>query len=261
MTELEEMEGRSALSGSGAEDENASEVDRAVAMTLQVGTSIVLLSTLWFLTGLPVAPTLITDSSSDRPLGAVGSLTARSSQPTAQPPLGNSNGLDDVGANTTGRAAAPAVALVPTVHPVSGWSDRGRADSLALVSESQAAPITDPLSAVADAEVCSELVTHGADGTRLSEWQCDPVVDGASPERFFFYMRVRSRTDTTVEHRWYRAGVLDQVVHLDIAANNGPGYRTYSVRTVSPIDSGRWRVEAWANDGKLLLYAEDFVGG
>ena len=53
------------------------------------------------------------------------------------------------------------------------------------------------------------------------------------------------------------AGSIKQVA-LEIAANDGPGYRTYSVRTVSPQDGSSWRVEAWS-DGGELLHAEDFV--
>ena len=61
-------------------------------------------------------------------------------------------------------------------------------------------------SVVAAAEICSQLDTRAADGTPLAEWRCQPVGDGATPGRFFFYTRIRSRTSTTVEHQWLRDG-------------------------------------------------------
>ena len=113
-------------------------------------------------------------------------------------------------------------------------------------------------SVVAAAEVCSQLDTRAADGAPLAEWQCRPVVDRATPGRLFFYTRIRSRTSATVEHRWLWDGVLEQQVALDIAANDGPGYRTYSSHTVSPEKRGTWRVEVRLDDQKLL-HAQEFV--
>ena len=51
---------------------------------------------------------------------------------------------------------------------------------------------------------------------------------------------------------------LEQQIDLDIGANNGAGYRTYSSHTVSSQQTGTWRVELWSGD-QTLLYAEEFV--
>lgn len=112
-------------------------------------------------------------------------------------------------------------------------------------------------SVVAAAEICSQLDTQTAQGTPLAAWHCQPVGDSAAPGRFFFYTRIRSRTSTTVEHRWLRDGVLEQQVALDIGANDGPGYRTYSRQTVSPAGRGRWRVELRL--GEQELHVQEFV--
>jgi len=124
-------------------------------------------------------------------------------------------------------------------------------------------PDSSPLSAiatssvVADAEICSQLDTRAADGTPLIEWLCQPVGDDATPGRFFFYTRVRARTSTTVEHRWLRDGVLERKFALEIGANSGPGYRTYSEIIVAPTGRGTWRVELRL--GERELHAQEFV--
>jgi len=110
---------------------------------------------------------------------------------------------------------------------------------------------------VAEARLCSQLETRGADGASLAEWRCSSVVERAAPGELFFYTRIRSRTSAVVVHRWLRNGSLAQQVELEIDANNGPGYRTYSLRTIGSQERGAWRVEAVSTDG-VLLYAEEF---
>ena len=73
----------------------------------------------------------------------------------------------------------------------------------------------------------------------------------------FFYTRIRSRTSTAVEYRWLRNGALEQTVRLEIEANDGPGYRTCSLRTVTAQQRGAWRVELRSTGGELL-HAEEF---
>jgi len=124
--------------------------------------------------------------------------------------------------------------------------------------ETRVAPVMTVSEVVADARVCRRLVTRGEDDRPLADWQCDPVVDGTGSGPLFFYTRVRSRTATTIVHRWFRNDRLDQEVSLAIQANDGPGYRTYSTRTVSSQETGSWRVELRSAD-EQLLHVEELV--
>jgi hypothetical protein len=76
----------------------------------------------------------------------------------------------------------------------------------------------------------------------------------------FFYTRLLSQTDTTVQHRWYFGSRLHQSVTLRVHANARAGYRTYSQMTVSPARAGDWRVELRAADG-AVLHEERFTVG
>ena len=60
---------------------------------------------------------------------------------------------------------------------------------------------------------------------------------------------MKSQTDTTVQHRWYQGERLRKSVSLEIAANPGDGYRTFSRNTVA---AGEWRVELRTRDGAVL---------
>jgi hypothetical protein len=110
---------------------------------------------------------------------------------------------------------------------------------------------------VADAQLCRDLSTSGS-RDRPGDWQCDrpslPVDSGA----LFFYTRIRSARDTTVQHRWYRGDSLRKVVDLPIRASPTDGYRTYSRNTVDQQSGGDWRVELRTTDG-ILLHEERFV--
>jgi Protein of unknown function (DUF2914)/Tetratricopeptide repeat len=103
---------------------------------------------------------------------------------------------------------------------------------------------------VVDALLCRNLSTN--------EWRCDPVSGPVDPGVLFFYTRVKSAGDTTVQHRWYRGGRVRQVVELPIRANPGSGYRTYSRQTVNAEGTGEWRVELRTNNG-TLLHEERFI--
>lgn len=115
------------------------------------------------------------------------------------------------------------------------------------VQNSRAAPAQPT---VVDARLCRN--------PPASEWRCDPVSDPVNPGALFFYTRVTSADDTTVQHRWYRGDRVRQVVELPIRANPGSGYRTYSRNTVNAEGSGEWRVELRTKDG-TLLHEERFV--
>ena len=96
---------------------------------------------------------------------------------------------------------------------------------------------------VAGAQLCRNLVTTG-------NWRCDAANSPVPRGRLFFYTRVVSQTNTTVQHRWYQGDRLRKAANLEIGANPGSGYRTYSRYTVE--GSGEWRVELRTRDGALL---------
>jgi hypothetical protein len=78
------------------------------------------------------------------------------------------------------------------------------------------------------------------------------------PGSLFFYTRVKSARDMTVEHRWYRGDTLRKAVKLQIRANPTDGYRTYSRNTVDHQSGGDWRVELRTESG-ILLHEERFA--
>jgi len=110
---------------------------------------------------------------------------------------------------------------------------------------------------VAAAHLCRDLSTGGPRGSS-SDWQCVPPSLPVGPGSLFFYTRLQSPTDTTVQHRWYRGDRLRQVVELPIRANTTGGYRTYSRNTVNNRGAAEWRVELRTLDG-VLLHEERFV--
>lgn len=105
---------------------------------------------------------------------------------------------------------------------------------------------------VSDARLCRELSTSG------SEWRCVPPPDPLGPGPLSFYTRLRSPAPAVVQHRWYRGGRLHRTVSLEVGANMGEGYRTYSRSTVDARRSSDWRVELRASDG-TVLHEERFV--
>jgi hypothetical protein len=94
------------------------------------------------------------------------------------------------------------------------------------------------------AEVCRSL-------TRTGAWTCAPATGAQDPGVMYFYTRVASPRDTTIEHRWYRDERLVQRVPLRIRANPS-GFRTYSQTRISADRAGKWKVELRSQDGELL---------
>jgi hypothetical protein len=107
------------------------------------------------------------------------------------------------------------------------------------------APVT-----VVEAQLCSGLST--------ADWRCSPASLPTAPGSLYFYTRLQSPSPATVNHRWYYEERLVQTVSLNISANQGPGYRTYSRQTISAERAGNWRVELRSQDGKVL-HEERFV--
>ncbi len=102
---------------------------------------------------------------------------------------------------------------------------------------------------VAAARVCQSLAMRESPESP-GDWQCEPAGTPARQGPLFFYTRIASSRDTTVQHRWYREDSLRQVVELRVRANANRGFRTYSRNTA--WNSGDWRVELRSADGTLL---------
>ncbi len=136
----------------------------------------------------------------------------------------------------------PAAPQKPTLpeRPVAVSGNRRAAPPVA------ASPVSAPLTLV-EANLC--------DGLSSRDWQCDQVSDSVEPGQLFFYTRLKSSANTTVEHRWYHSNRLHRRVVLRVQANPIGGYRTYS-RTA--VTAGEWRVEARTRDG-AVLNEETFV--
>jgi hypothetical protein len=100
---------------------------------------------------------------------------------------------------------------------------------------------------VEDAGLCTELSTR--------EWRCAPASRELDPGQLFFYTRVKSPANLTVEHRWYWGDRLHRTVSLYIQSNERGGFRTYSRTAVKP---GNWRVELRAKGGPVL-HQETFI--
>jgi len=97
---------------------------------------------------------------------------------------------------------------------------------------------------VAEAKLCRTLTT--------SNFACTPATNPSAPGVFFFYTRVQSPRDATVQHRWLMGGRLVRSVNLRIGANPGAGYRTYSRNTVTAERRGDWTIELRDAEGALL---------
>ena len=102
---------------------------------------------------------------------------------------------------------------------------------------------------VAEAKLCRSLT--------MSNWTCTPATSPSAPGVFFFYSRVKSARDTTVQHRWLMDGRLVRSIDLRIKANPGAGYRTYSRNTVSGERRSDWTIEL-RDAGGALLHEERF---
>jgi hypothetical protein len=104
------------------------------------------------------------------------------------------------------------------------------------------APAGDAAVSVVTAQLCRAF----------SNWQCTTAGSPTDATQLFFYTRLRSPADTTIEHRWYYDGRLLRTVPLRIRANQAEGFRTYSRNTISGERTGSWRVELRTQEGTVL---------
>jgi hypothetical protein len=100
---------------------------------------------------------------------------------------------------------------------------------------------------VLNAQLCKALARRGS-----PDWQCTSTGADLQPGTFYFYTRLLTAANTTVEHRWYRGERVHQVMKLRVAPTPGSGYRTFSSNTVSAERAGEWKVELRAADGTVL---------
>jgi len=127
----------------------------------------------------------------------------------------------------------------------------GRREVASAVMKAPAATMT-----VAFAGLCRNLSTSSSRGAG-ADWPCAPVSAPLDRGAVFFYTRLKSPTETTVQHRWYHDDQLYQAVDLEIGANQRNGYRTYSRYTINSKSSGHWRVELRSRSG-VVLHEERF---
>ena len=106
---------------------------------------------------------------------------------------------------------------------------------------------------VTSAKLCRVLSTSTSSG----DWQCTPPERPVDAGLLSFYTRLRSTTNTTVQHRWYRGDRLYQSRDLRIDANAESGYRTFSRYRMGAESRGHWRVELRTAEG-ILLHEEQF---
>ena len=92
----------------------------------------------------------------------------------------------------------------------------------------------------------------------LEDWLCDPADRPVPPGQVFFYTKVASPIDTTVQHRWYLNNRLYYTVDLRILASPAIGFRAFSRNRMSSETTGNWRVEVRTDDG-TLLHEERFI--
>jgi hypothetical protein len=86
----------------------------------------------------------------------------------------------------------------------------------------------------------------------LDDWACDPADRPVPLGPLFFYTQIKSKTTTSVEHRWYHENRLLQAVELRVQANRAGGYRTYSRNVMKSESAGNWTIEVRSEDGALL---------
>jgi tetratricopeptide (TPR) repeat protein len=154
-------------------------------------------------------------------------------------PAAETRGADQPEASAKAEAPPPQ----PSAAPVAPTSAAGAASV-----GKPAPPVASPKRAtptLSEAALCRSVEI------RAGEWLCDPAGGAPEPGTFFFYTRVASAGDATIEHRWYRNDRLYQRVPLRVRANQS-GFRTYSRMTISAERAGDWRVVVRTASGDLL---------
>jgi hypothetical protein len=98
----------------------------------------------------------------------------------------------------------------------------------------------------AEGLLCAALARSGG------AWRCDPAGDPTSADAVYYYTRVRSPGDVVVGHRWTYQGQVVRTVNLQVRANPGEGFRTFSRQSLSGRRDGSWEVALIAPDGAVI---------
>ncbi len=173
---------------------------------------------------------------------ADGDDTARADAPTAAAP----DPVEPAPATTSATTATSTLgaATPSSAVPAPDLAPAPTAAFPALTAPQAPAPEASASVAlrVVSATVCRTLTTEGA-------WACDAASPIGAPGRLSYYTRIASSHATRVRHRWYLGDRLRHEATLNVSANPGAGYRTFSRLTVS---AGQWRVELVTDDGAVL---------
>ncbi|MEO8071133.1 MAG: DUF2914 domain-containing protein [Acidobacteriota bacterium] len=196
---------------------------------------------------------------------SVAPTTASAARPdappaTADPPMSAQPGANAAATppmDATSQAVSPAIA-----SPAAPGVSRSSAESAAAVATPSATPAPAAVESagtlqVVTAQLCSSMPSGSSRGSN-GEWRCTAPSNPVAPGSVVFYTRVKSPTNTTIQHRWYRDDRLIRAVDLAIRANPTEGYRTFSRNTVGGQGRGEWKVELVAKDG-VVLHEERFV--
>ena len=178
------------------------------------------------------APEAVARSVPERPAGTTEPASSGRTPSPARPR--NDRGAADL-RSAAGTPRDTSVAPVATTP-----AERSAIPSAA--TGKRPASVTSPSPLVADARLCTAL---------SAGWTCEPAGTPVRQGTLFFYTRVKSERNTTVQHRWYAGDRLRQAVDLRIRAGGARGFRTYSRMTVHPT-TGDWRVEVRTSDGTVL---------
>ena len=201
----------------------------------------------------PESPTASTGSSTRSPVlllaGGVAAVVVVGVLVAVHPWSGSSNREPSPQNPVQSPAAAPTTSVPPVVEP-SAKAPASHPPTPSQRTQSPTPPRGLPAPTVAAARLCKNLAT--GEWRRLDDWPCESPGAPAEPGSVFFYTRVRSARDTTVQHRWYCGNDLIKVVELQIRSSPTDGYRTYSRNVVDGRNGGRWRVELRSKDGALL---------
>ena len=186
------------------------------------------------------------------PSAAVSEAAPSAAAPTAAPEQWPPPAAPSAAAPTAPPTAPPEQVPVEPTPPAATPAPVPPADAPAPERDAarQSATTGSP-PAVATAELCLNLITGGG-------WRCEPATSPVRAGVLFFYTRIKSASNVTVQHRWYRGDRLFRVVDLQVGANANEGYRTYSRTTVNDRSAGEWRVELATKDG-TVLHEEKFT--
>ena len=174
-------------------------------------------------------------------------------------------------------AFGPVAMLIVILVVAAPWVDTSerpetsRSEASSVIAKEAAPEIPAPPavpSSVEPSPVPPDATSDDADGVSvtvlkarlcadLDDWRCDPPDDPVPPGPLFFYTHVKLAHATTVQHRWYRDGRLNQSVSLRVESNPS-GFRTFSRSTINSDSTGNWRVELRTEDG-VLLHEERFT--